>query len=895
MSAVRYKILEEIGKGSMGEVWLAEDTILSRKVALKFLKLELAQNEEYKERMLREARAIARLNHPNIVRVFDINEFKDSEFRDGQYVDRLYIAMEYVDGKPLGAYLKKKIDIIEIIKISVQITNALGYAHSQEVIHRDIKPDNILINMKGQVKIVDFGLVKLSNISRPQTKDIIMGTLHYMSPEQAGGSDDIDYLTDIFSFGIVLYKMITGEKPFKGETIDAVIKAILNDSPEPLSKFNKEATPGLQIIIDKILAKKRDERYQDAAEIEMALNKEMELLTSLDKDDATEEISKYSEESTIRISNLEDQPPRYKIQSVIKKTGMSEVVLAYDTKLERKVILKFLADPLKADQEYLDRMKREARIIAKLNNPNIVQVYDFYDSYSFKPYKGRFCIVMEYIEGLSLRDRVKAEHLPALKLAEIIDICKQVCDALGAAHLKGIFHRDIKPENIMIENTGLVKLLDFGIAKSAHTTRTSSKDQIIGTIHYLSPEQADGKDLDSRTDIFSLGIVMYELLTGDLPFKGDIPAVVINAIQNKIPKPITGYDIRYPKELQKLINKLLDKDRNKRCQSTAEVRAELEKIEKILVHPSPSPINWRRITTWSILVMIVILTLIIIFPQIMTTTNTNKRIQTPSNPPISDSIAQKDNLDNTPPDTVSTINNEPNENEFREQPVASLGTIQVYSKPPDANIYLDRTNKGIVTPQDMPKVITGTHKITLRKEGYEDWHGSVEVKVGETAKVFAELKALRYKVNIILEPKEEVFTLFIDSNLAKTNITESYTIDIEHGEHLIYIESYRKLDDSKVSKFRWNKQFTVKNNFTLNINFNKTVLLKILAFDEDDRKKGLRAKVFIDGKFEKNLPGEIKVSYGLHEIEVRIDGYISYSRTQQFEETQTMEIFLKKD
>ena len=202
-----YKILEKLGEGGMGEVFLAEDTKLDRKAALKFLPKEYTRDKEAKERFKREAKAAAALNHPNIITIYEINEFED----------QIYIAMEYVDGQTLKEHVTdNKLGIKEIIDIFTQVCEGLLKAHEGGIVHRDIKPQNIIIDKDSRVKILDFGLAKLKGISQLTKEPSTIGTIQYMSPEQILG-EEVDHRTDIWSLGVVLYEILCGDMPFKGE------------------------------------------------------------------------------------------------------------------------------------------------------------------------------------------------------------------------------------------------------------------------------------------------------------------------------------------------------------------------------------------------------------------------------------------------------------------------------------------------------------------------------------------------------------------------------------------------------------------------------------------------------------------------------------------------------
>ena len=253
----------------MGEVYLAEDTKLDRKVAIKFLNDEFSQDSEELKRFIQEAKAVSALNHPHILTVYEIGEV------DGKN----YIATEWIEGKTLREHLysKKSLPLSNILKISVQVAEALSAAHQAGIIHRDIKPENIMIRKDGYAKVLDFGLAKLTepdvagseDSTRPQFKTApgtVMGTASYMSPEQARGRT-VDHRTDIFSIGVVLYELVTRRQPFTGETSHHTMVAILEKEPPPMSEGNVSIPPELERITLRALEKKRDRRYQNVTDL----------------------------------------------------------------------------------------------------------------------------------------------------------------------------------------------------------------------------------------------------------------------------------------------------------------------------------------------------------------------------------------------------------------------------------------------------------------------------------------------------------------------------------------------------------------------------------------------------------------------------------------------------
>jgi serine/threonine-protein kinase len=270
----RYRIKERIGEGAIADVYSAHDPSIGRDLAIKVLKSELRQNQEITARFLREARAAGALSHPAIVTIYDVGEV------DGYP----YIAMELLDGQPLDEVLQQygKLELNHALRIGHQLANALDYAHCLGVIHRDIKPSNIMLCDNGtRAKILDFGIARIGepdrvraelNMLRTQVGQLL-GTPRYMSPEQALGLD-VDHRSDLFSLGAVLYEILTGQPAFQGNTLATIAVQITREDPEPLKAFSGTCTAGLQLIIDKLLAKQPEKRYARGAELAEALRLE---------------------------------------------------------------------------------------------------------------------------------------------------------------------------------------------------------------------------------------------------------------------------------------------------------------------------------------------------------------------------------------------------------------------------------------------------------------------------------------------------------------------------------------------------------------------------------------------------------------------------------------------
>src|SRR5436190_19390262 len=388
--------------------------------------------------------------------------------------------------------------------------------------------------------------------------------------------------------------------PARFQTIEEIYRAALEQEPDQISAFLDKACNGDEALRRKVetllSSRPRADNFMEESAVGLA----------------TKIIQNGGADSLVG-----QTIGHYKISASIGTGGMGEVYLATDIVAGRKAALKLLPMRFTGDAERLKRFQQEARAVVALNHPNILTVYEIGEDHP------THYMASELIEGETLRQRLTRGRI---QVGEAVDLAIQVASALAAAHEAGIVHRDIKPENIMLRPDGYVKVLDFGIAKLAEqqVPLTTPRDEalslvetnlgsIMGTVRYMSPEQACGAQVDKSTDIWSLGVVLYEMVTGHAPFTGDTPKEVMSSILEKEPAPLTHHVAHLPAELQQIISKTLRKDREERYHSAhdliealKELRHKLE-VEADLARAAAAPfwLRWTRSPTALVLGLLV--------------------------------------------------------------------------------------------------------------------------------------------------------------------------------------------------------------------------------------------------------------------------------------------------
>jgi serine/threonine protein kinase len=564
----RYEVVKPLGKGGMGVVYLAYDPTLDRPVALKLLHPELRGTQA---RLLREGQAVAKLAHPNVVRVFDIGTDRDD----------LFIAMEYVDGWTLGTWLDaERRPPRAILDLFAAAGRGLAAAHGAGLVHRDFKPDNVLVGRDGRVVVTDFGIAKIDadEHASPEPRGprpwltmtltrtgSFLGTPAYMSPEQLRG-EPADARSDQFSFCVAHWEALFGARPFAlpaHGTLDEVrvavergIVPLPQPPPKPLAATEQALRRGLSLD--------PAERFADMDALLSAL------------------APPRSRDALVAVAAVDEKIAHFRIVARIGQGGMGIVYRAVDEKLGRDVALKVLPGDVVARADRRERFLREARAAAAVVHPAIATDYEVGADGDI-PYN-----VMEYVAGRTLRDVLTSGAMP---VPELIRIAIPIADALARAHRAGVVHRDLKPENVMLDAEGAPKILDFGLARlfdpavpgdrpadAAIISVVTEEGTILGTPAYMSPEQARGRAVDHRSDLFSLGTLLFELVTAHAPFRGPSTMDIATAIIRDNPPAPSSLAAAAPLELDRIILKCLEKDPEDRYQSAAEIVVDLRRL-----------------------------------------------------------------------------------------------------------------------------------------------------------------------------------------------------------------------------------------------------------------------------------------------------------------------------
>ena len=573
----RYHLLRLLARGGMGQIFLASTTGVEgaeRPVVVKVIRREYAKDPNFLARFMDEARVQAQLGQ-GAAQVLEAATYEAT--------GDPFVVMEYVEGRSLGNVRRRLAEVglrlkwEEAVAVGALITEALTYIHERSdpsgkplgIVHRDLSPHNVMLGYGGEVKVIDFGTARGQNRRCHTVAGVVFAKPGYVAPEVAQG-DSGDFRVDLYAAGVMIWELLAGRRFLQGDAQDhmAAVAAGARDLPPIAADVGAPAD--LDAVLARMTAADRDDRYAStraAATALATLLKDARALSNGERGTRARvaqlmyslypsqpgrarrefarlvAVARKKEPAPWRASSPplgaeepEEEPgllpgTRYRLRGEIGRGASSVVYEAEHIELGRRVAIKLLDAEQTHCRDFAVRFRREARALCRLQHPGLVRVFDFGQTDD-----GRLFCAMELLEGKTLREEI--EQGGTMTPARALGIVRKACLALAAAHRRELVHRDIKPENIFLTTSGAVKLLDFGLATrvddeelgdaGSTTAAELGAMTLFGTPEYMAPEQVAGGRLDHRADLYGLGCVLYELLTGRLPFAGDSAVAILD-------------------------------------------------------------------------------------------------------------------------------------------------------------------------------------------------------------------------------------------------------------------------------------------------------------------------------------------------------------------------------
>ncbi|MBX3187544.1 MAG: protein kinase [Labilithrix sp.] len=636
----RLLLLKLLARGGMGDVYLAATTGIEgaeRPIVVKTVRRDHIHDGSFLARFLDEARVQSQLNHPGVVQILEASTDENGE---------PYTVVEYVEGRSLADVRHRAVQVgarigwPEAAAIAIEMGQALAHVHERAgadgtplgIVHRDLSPQNVMIGHAGEVKLIDFGTARGHNRRCHTVAGVVFAKPGYVAPEVARQQVG-DGRIDVYAIGVMLWELCAGKRLLSGEAQKHLEDVAAGRFDVPRLASTRGIPKELDEIIQKLCANDPDERYASAAHASTDLARVlaqapagksgersvrarigvlMKTLWPHEPARSRAEFAKLLKQAR-ELRREHETPPAsgvmeaqaaqmaqdpsilpgtpYRLVRKIGEGASGEVFEAEHVELGRRYAVKVLSSAHAAAHDAVERFRREARAVAKLSHPNLVQLHDF-----GKSVDGRVFLAMELLAGQTLD--IHAEK--GLGWREAIHLAVQATQALEAAHEAGVVHRDLKPQNLFLTEEGELKLLDFGVAMAlAETGQGEGRKQkgfaVFGTPEYMAPEQVAGETVDARCDVYALGCVLYELVTGTRPFEGSPVVVMGKQLREEAERPRTrAPHAVIPGELEGVILKALSKSKDDRF---ASARAMREALEEALVAPGRRRSRARKLAT----------------------------------------------------------------------------------------------------------------------------------------------------------------------------------------------------------------------------------------------------------------------------------------------------------
>lgn len=641
----RWTLLKPLARGGMGEVYLGCSGGIEgaeRPCVVKLVRREHATDRSFLARFFDEARIQAQLQHPGVAQVLEASTEQSGA---------PYVVLEFIEGRNLSeirqraTQLKAPMTWADGVAIAVSLTEALAHVHERtdasgralDIVHRDLSPQNVMVGYSGEVKLIDFGTARGENRRCQTVAGVVFAKPGYVAPEVANQNQPGPQ-ADLYALGIILWELIAGRRFLTGEPAEHLAAVAAGERNPPPLCTTMNVPLALDTAIARLTAHSLTDRYATAREALSDLVRVLAQAPSLADGERSVRgrvtqfmqslypsepartraefarlLAEHRKENQVK-SHIPQSPTpadvasllpgtRYRIDKQLSKSAMSVVYEAQHIDLGRRVALKVLPREHCDKQDFEAQFRREARTLAALRHPNLVQLHDFGVSQDGRPF-----YAMELLSGRTLRETM---DLGPVDWRDALRIGTAICDALHVAHKSGIVHRDIKPTNILLTDTGAVKLIDFGVAqnptledtehdrlrKSANTDEEKDRDSVAvwGTPEYMAPEQFRSPEVDARADLYALGTVLYELLTGMLPHTGDGVMALLERKQSRIPKAprLVMNNLSVPRTVDWALTKVLSSEPSDRFANALQFQEALQ-----LAIDAPSRI--RRVRTVSL-------------------------------------------------------------------------------------------------------------------------------------------------------------------------------------------------------------------------------------------------------------------------------------------------------